>query len=64
MRRSRRPKAGRIRMARLRGMVWLRAAYKTTLIDATGATAARKIAFEQAIGSEQAIAHGQAIIAE
>ena len=51
-------------MARLRGMVWLRAAYKTTLIDATGATAARKIAFEQAIGSEQAIAHGQAIIAE
>jgi hypothetical protein len=39
-------------------MVWLRAARKTTLIDATGAAAARKTA------SEQAIAAGQAIIAE
>jgi hypothetical protein len=36
-------------------MVWLRAACKTTLIDASRAAAARKIAFEQAIAPGQAI---------
>jgi hypothetical protein len=51
-------------MARLRGTVWLRAACKTTLIDASRAAAARKTVFEQAIASGQAIAPGQAISAE
>jgi len=42
----------------------LRAPRKTTVIDATGAAAARKTFPEQAIAAEQAIATGQAIIAE